>query len=121
MFTVKECLQPETALSLCARLGAPAKPGDRIFVLREDGEKAVGLLGLRHGKVIVKGVWGDVDDAYRDVLNRTLLHVCRCMNPIPVRVEQISAYWKQFGFEEKDGGMEILSTDITFCAGHAQT
>lgn len=116
MFTVKECTQPEIAFPLCERLGAPAETGDRIFVLNEDGAKAVGILRLVHGKVLVAGVWGDLNEAYRDVLCRSLLHVCRCMNPIPVRVEQTSAYWKMFGFTEKDGGMEVLSSNITF--GH---
>lgn len=126
MFTVKECTKSEYACescdgygagcALCRKLGAPAEDGDRIFVLCEGGAKAIGLLGLKRGKVIIKGVYGDVDCAYRDVINRSLMHVCRCMNPITVRVESTDEYWRGFGFIESGGGMEIKNTEIKF--GH---
>lgn len=119
MFTVKECVPQEScadgsAKELCARFSAPYTAGDRVFVLREDGARAVGLLGLAHGKVIVRGVYGNIDEGYRDIVIRSLLHVCRCMQPITVRVNEVSAYFAAFGFTEKDGGMEISNTELRF-------
>ena len=114
MFTVKECTQYEEGSALCARLGGSAQEGDRLFVLEEGEPIGVGVLGLRNGKVIVKGVYGTLSPAYRDVLLRSLLHVCRCLDPITVRVEGTDGYYKPFGFTENDGGMEVLNTDISF-------
>ena len=123
MFTVKECKDKEHACSecdgatrcgLCSRLGADVADGDRIFVMTEDGPIAVGVLGLKKGKVILKGVYGDISEQYRDLLNRSLLHVCRLMAPIAVRVESVDSYWRRFGFAECDGAMELLNTQIKF-------
>ena len=126
MFTVKECTQKECACCecdtaqikscpLCERLNANAVEGDRIFVLTEGVPKAVGVLGLSRCKVIVKGVFGDIDESYRDVMYRALLNVCRDFNPITIRVEEVNPYFKSFGFTERDGGMEIISSNIKFC------
>ena len=115
MFTVKECTDSETVCAVCKEHGYAPSPLDRIFVLDEDGPQAVGVLSLRGAKVVVTGVFGTLDESYRDVLNRSLLHVCRCMDPITVRVDAANAYWKKFGFTETaDGGMEITNTDINF-------
>lgn len=113
MFTVKET-QYEEGSALLARLGGTAQEGDRIFVLDEDGPIGAGVLGLCGGKVIVKGVYGALSPAYRDVLLRSLLHVCRCMQPITVRVEGTDETFTPFGFAEKDGGMEAMNTEIRF-------
>lgn len=113
MFTVKE-YYAEHAREICRKLGAEASEFDRVFVLDEDGPKAAGILSLAGAKVLIKGVYGDISESYRDVMNRSLLHVCRCMNPITVRVESASEYWKKFGFGEADGGMEIKSDEINF-------
>lgn len=126
MFTVKECTQNEHACDMCdgidtaycklkERFKANVGEGDRIFVLTESEPKALGVLGLGGGKVIVKGVFGDIDESYRDVMYRSLLNVCRGFNPITVRVEGINPYFKRFGFSEQNGGMEINSRDIKFC------
>ncbi len=125
MFTVKECKAGENACdlceenaggacALCERLGGAVQEGDRVFVLRENVPLAAGVLGLRDGKVLLKGVYGDITPDYRDVLIRSLLHVCRCMAPITVRVESTDVYYKRFGFTQTDGGMEVRNTDITF-------
>lgn len=114
MFTVKECTDARIFLPLCAKLGAPACELDRVFVFDEDGPKGVGVLGLRRGTVILKGAYGELDAAYRDVLIRALLNVCTFMNPIKVRVDTVDDYYKIFGFTEKDGGMEVMNTDIRF-------
>ncbi len=114
MFTVKECTQTEEANVLCRQLRAPAQSGDRIFVLHEDGPRAVGILALRGAKVVLKGVYGDIDAAYRDVMCRALLHVCRDMQPITLRVDGEDDYWLRFGFEKKDGGMEVCNKDVVF-------
>ena len=125
MFTIKECTERERACAECdtengttcalaARLCACAEKGDRIFVLNENGPRVVGVLGLRHGKVIVKGVCGDIDEQYRDLMIRALLNACTFMNPITVRGDSTDGYFKRFGFVEKDGGMEVKNTDIRF-------
>ena len=114
MFTIKECTESEVFLPLCERFGAPATELDRVFVFDEDGPKGVGVLGLRHGVVIIKGVYGELDAAYRDVMTRSLLNVCTYMNPIKVRVDEIADYYKIFGFIESDGGMEVMNTAIKF-------
>lgn len=124
MFTVKECTEQAAcgecdapgsgSCPLCERLGGNASDGDRIFVLYEDGPRAAGVLGLRHGKVIVKGVYGALTPAYRDLMVRSLLHVCRCMQPITVRVDTQDDYYASFGFAPKEGGMEVRNTQIVF-------
>lgn len=115
MLTVKECTDIESALKLCARFKADAYDGDRIFVLSEGGEPlAVGVLGLKGGKVILKGVFGCIDESYRDLVFRSLLHVCRCMNPITVRVEKADNYFVRFGFTSAGDGMEVPNSMIKF-------
>lgn len=114
MFTIKECAESEIFLPLCAGFGAPATEADRVFVFDENGPKGVGILGLRRGVVIIKGVYGELDAAYRDVMTRALLNVCTYMNPIRVRVDTVCDYYKIFGFTEADGGMEVMNTDIKF-------
>ena len=109
MFTIRECAEGvpacnedcrEHACALCERFNADFNEGDRIFVLDDGGAKAVGVLGLKCGKVVVKGVFGNV---------------CRNMNPITVRVESADAsYYSSFGFKAKDGGMEVQNKSITF-------
>ena len=118
MFTVKECTDLLAARALCEKWGAPFADGDRVFVLDEDGPQAVGLLGLRKGKVLVKGVYGDVSPAYRELVRRSLLHVCSLMPPIPVRVDETDDAWEAYGFTAHDGGMEAMNTDIRYPHSH---
>lgn len=123
MFTIKEygiddTVCGETVKSAAERLGAKVTDTDRIFALDDGGIKAIGALSLCCGKVIIKGVFGDLDFAYRDLMNRALLNVCALMNDITVRVDEIDSYWNIFGFREKDGGMEILNRDIVFGSKH---
>lgn len=115
MFTIKEWSDGEQVRALCERLHADAHEGDRVFVLVEGEPKAVGVLGLRHGKVILRGVYGDIDETYRDLMNRALLNVCYDFSPITVRIDAIDDYWLRFGFREVDGGMEVRSDKIIFC------
>lgn len=118
MFTIKEYIDSQCSCDkceLCARLGGSAREEDRVFVLDENGPIAAGVLGLERGKVIVKGVYGEIDSQYRDLMNRALLNACSLMNPITVRVKSEDSYWRMFGFKETcDGGMEIMNTDIKF-------
>lgn len=122
MFTVKECTENARACeqcngascALCSRYGGKMQEGDRIFVLTDDTPRGVGVLGLHKGKVVLKGIFGDLDAAYRDILLRSLLHVCRCMQPITVRAEGNDARLRAFGFAPADGGMECENTKLNF-------
>lgn len=104
----------EHACALCERLNADFSEGDRIFVLDDDGAKAAGVLGLKGGKVLVKGVFGEADAAYKELVLRAMLNVCRNMNPITVRAENSDFNYSVFGFAPKDGGMEVHNKSITF-------
>lgn len=122
MFTIRECIAENPACDNCKRsgcalagkFGADIEEGNRIFVFNEGGVKAVGVLGLEKGKVIVKGVYGDIADEYRDLTCRAMLNVCRNMNGITVRVKSTDKYFLRFGFREHDGGMEIFNKNIVF-------
>ena len=124
MFTIRECAEGvpacnedcrEHACALCERFNADFNEGDRIFVLDDGGAKAVGVLGLKCGKVVVKGVFGNVEAVYKDLIVRAMLNVCRNMNPITVRVESADvSYYSLFGFKTKDGGLEVQNKSITF-------
>ena len=119
-FTVKEYslnseVRGESVTSAVKRLNADVTELDRLWVLDENGIKAIGVLSLRHGKVIIKGVYGELDYAYLDLMRRALLNACTLMNDITVRVDEVNEYWLKFGFREADGGMEILNRDIKFC------
>ena len=89
---------------------------DRLWVLNEGGIKAIGALTLRRGKVVVKGVYGNLTPQYLDLMRRALLNACTLMNDITVRVDEVNGYWAQFGFTETDGGMEVLNRNIKFCS-----
>lgn len=113
MFTVKEYTREE----FDALRGAPqadVREGDRLFVLWEDAPKGVGILRLQRGKVLLAGVYGDLSPAYRDLMYRALLNVCRGFAPITVRVESDDPYFAPFGFTSADGGMEVRSDNIRF-------
>ena len=119
-FTVKEytldnTVGGESVRSAAKRLQAGVSELDRLWALDEGGIKAIGVLSLRRGKVVIKGVYGEIDYAYLDLMNRVLLNACTMLNDITVRVDEVSEYWAQFGFKEIDGGMEILNRDIKFC------
>ncbi len=115
MFTIKEWQPSQKLASLCAALHADYQDGDRAFVLEEGEPKAVGILSLYRGtKVLLKGVFGELDPAYRDLMVRALLNVCRNMNPICLRVHEQSDYYADFGFVPVEGGMEVQNTEIVF-------
>lgn len=115
MFTVKEWQPSQELTALCAALHADYADGDRAFVFDEDGPKAVGVLSLYRGtKVLIKGVFGELDAPYRDLMVRALLNVCRNLNPICVRVHECSDYYAAFGFVPVEGGMEVQNTEIVF-------
>ena len=119
-FTVKEYslrdeVCGESVVSAASRLRADVSELDRLWVLDEGGVKAIGALALRHGKVVIKGVYGNLSPQYLDLMRRALLNACTLLNDITVRVDEVSDYWAQFGFKEADGGMEVLNRDIKFC------
>lgn len=115
MFTVKEWQDGEALKSVCARLGADYEEGDRAFVLVEGEPLAVGVLSLYRGtKVLIKGVYGDIDDRYRDLMCRSLLFFASNLSPITVRVNEVSDYYRALGFTETEGGMEVNNKEIRF-------
>lgn len=114
-YTLTDVIGGESVMSAVERLNAAVTELDRLWVLCEDGIKAIGVLSLRRGKVIVKGVYGELDRAYLDLMRRALLNACTLMSDITVRVDEVNEYWLKFGFTEKDGGMEILNRNIKFC------
>ena len=117
MFTIKEWPHGEALESVCARFHADYAEGDRAFVFEEGEPRAVGVLSLyKNTKVLVKGVYGDLDAPYRDLMIRSLLFVASNMNPITVRVHEVSDYYRHLGFTEVDGGMEVRNKEIHF--GH---
>lgn len=55
-----------------------------------------------------------------DFFVRTILYKLS-FNKMLVKIESVDEKWKQFGFEEQDGQMVVLSSDIEFpsdCCGH---
>lgn len=115
MFTIKEWQDGEELRRVCDKVHADFREGDRAFVLVEGEPLAVGVLSLYKGtKVLLKGVYGDIDDRYRDLMCRSLLFVASNMNPIVVRVEEVSEYYRNLGFTEADGGMEVSNKEIRF-------
>ena len=117
MFSIKEWQQSEELKRVCERFNADYEEGDRAFVFVEGEPKAVGILSLYKGtKVLVKGVYGNLDAPYRDLMVRSLLFVASNMNPITVRVNEVSDYYRNLGFTESDGGMEVRNKEIHF--GH---
>lgn len=118
-FTIKEydlsdTVHGESLLCAAERLNADVTELDRFWALDEGGVKAIGVLSLRHGKVVIKGVYGELAPEYLDLMRRALLNACTLFNDITVRVDEVNDYWAQFGFTETAGGMEILNRDIKF-------
>ena len=117
MFTIKEWPPGEALERVCTRYNADYEEGDRAFVFEEGEPRAVGVLSLyKNTKVLVKGVYGDLDAPYRDLMIRSLLFVASNMNPITVRVHEVSDYYRRLGFTEVEGGMEVNNKEIHF--GH---
>lgn len=117
MFTIKECTSEFIRCGECGNRCkfVPDLPRhNRIFAFDEDGVKAVGVLGLEGGSVVVCGVYGNVSEAERDLITRAVLNVCKGMNPITVRVKEQNDYFKQFGFIPDGNGMKISNKDIKF-------
>jgi len=98
-------------------------PLDRAFVMQENGDIGLGVLGLEKGAVIVKDVYvkHGFPFEYYDLLARALLGIIRDFSPIKVRIKGYKEYFERFGFVKAGGEMEAMSDRIMLgakCAIH---
>lgn len=115
MFEIKECTSPALINNLCKIFGAHNyNLGDRAWVFTEGEPKGIGLIALESGAVIIKAITDCGDAAYKDALYRAVLFNISAFNKITVKVKGEQEYLKPFGFEFKDGFMQIQSDLINF-------